>query len=237
MINRTSIVFFMFIAFAFHKSRAQTVLLQVDRAIDSISSKRGPNLDKFAHGFIYIGCIAGDDKSGARIMYGPSVEFGGGARKKYKISPLYSLGWEIGVQEKIFKLKEESGKILPDTLINDVERMEFWSTYLSFYNRFNFDNHRGNYMGTFFDIGISGGWDFAITHVTKNELPNGSKITTQITSLPYVNRFTANAFARIGLSHVSAYATYRLTDLFRPAYHFPELPALSFGIELAIFRN
>jgi hypothetical protein len=236
-IKKTIGLLFLFSIGFVDSGAAQTMILEVSRSADTIPTKRGPNLQKFSHGYINFGFIAGADEPGAKIIYGPSVEFGAGARKKYKISPLFSLGWELGANEKIFKLKQENGKSTPDSAINDVERMDYTSAYISFYNRINFDTHRGNYMGTFLDLGINGEWDFSISHIIKNTLPDGSKITSQITGLPFVNNINYQVFARLGKSHLSWYVAYRLSKLFKPIYHDPELPALSTGIDLGIFSN
>jgi len=230
-------IFLTVLCFAVNQSFGQTVLLEVDRSTDSIAPTRGPNLKKFSYGFLYFGFVAGEDKPGAKIIYGNSVDFGIGARKKYKISPLYSLGWELGSDTKIFKLKQSDGKIFPDTILNNAERIEYSSLYISFFNRFNFDNKRGNFMGTFLDVGINGEWDLSITHIIKNSLPDGSDIQSTISGLPYVNRFNYNMFARLGRSHLSVYASYRLSKLFKSSYSFPELPALTIGLDLGIFRQ
>lgn len=214
---------------------AQTVLLSVDRGTDSIPEQRGPNLKKNSHVFFNFGLVAGEDKPGSRIIYGSSVEYGFGVRKKYKFSPLYSLGWELGLNGKVFKLKQDNGKTFPDTLLNDVERMDYGTASVAFYNRFNFDPHRGNFMGTFLDLGFKGGWDFQVTHVIKNDLPGGSKIKSEITDLSYTNSFHYAVFARIGRSHLALYASYRLSKLFKSSYGYPELPRTTVGLEAAIF--
>ena len=235
--SKTITTFFLFGLTGLFESRAQTVILSVDRSRDSIPGQRGPNLKKFSHVFFNFGFVAGADKPGERINYGTSIEYGFGVRKKYKISPVYSLGWELGLKGKVFKLKQEKGKTFPDTLLNDVERMDYESITISFFHRFNFDPARGNFMGTFLDLGIRGGWNYQIAHVVKNTLPDGSEIKSQITNLPYINHLDCEVFARIGRSHFALYASYRLTKLFKPSYAFPELPALTAGLELAIFRQ
>ena len=225
-------IIFLFCCFTLE---AQTVLLSVDRGTDSIPVQRGPNLKKISHVLFNFGFIAGADKPESPIIYGTSIEYGFGVRKKYKISPVYSLGWELIANGKIFKIKQQNGKTFPDTTLNDVERLDYYILNIGFYNRFNFDPGRGNFMGTFLDLGVKGGWNFQTTYVIKNDLPGGSKIKSEISGLPYVNHFNYDVFTRIGRSHISLYASYRLSKLFKPEYAYPELPSLTFGIEAAIF--
>ncbi|MCX6290924.1 MAG: hypothetical protein NT126_04095 [Bacteroidetes bacterium] len=232
-----SIVTILFLLFSLKTASGQTVLLSVDRERDSIPPERGPNLKKFSHLFLNAGFVAGPDNPGARIIYGTSVEFGAGARKKYKLSPLYSMGWEIGMNGKIFKQKQSEGKIFPDTILNRVERMEFSSVYISFFNRINFDVHRGNFMGTFLDIGIRGHINVLVTHLTKNDLPDGSKITSAMTNLPYTRDLFSDVFVRVGKNHFSLYASYRTSGMLRTVYHYPEPPAFTIGMDAGVFWN
>jgi hypothetical protein len=215
----------------------QTVLLQVDRAVDSLPSVRGPNLQKFSHFYFAAGFVLGADETGGKIIYGSSVNLAAGVRWKYKIGKVYSLGYETSFSYLDYKLDQVESKILPDTFLNDIERLDYLSFQLGFYNRFNFDPQRGNYMGYFLDLGIRGEWDYSIEHIRKNELPDGSEVKTSISALPYVNRLNYNLFARIGLNKLLMFVSYRMSDLFKSSYNLPETPRLIAGIELSIFRE
>jgi len=230
-------IFFIFFFIRLWPGFSQTMILQVDRAADSIPSTRGPNLKKFVHFFMYAGLVAGADETGARIKYFTSDEFGLGVRWKYKISAVYSMGFEWRFNYLSYNLDQKTGKILPDSILNDHEQMDYSSIQLCYYNRFNFDPKRGNYMGKYLDIGVRGDWNFGIDHVTTNSLPDGSEVSSDFSSLPYVNRFSYSVFGRIGLSKVLLYASYRMSDLFKSKYDYPELPRLTAGIELSIFRQ
>src|SRR6185369_1637111 len=96
---------------------------------------------------------------------------------------------------------------------------------------------RGNYLGYYFDLGIRGEWDHSIRHIIKNKLPDGSYARSSIKALPYVNRFNYHVVGRIGLNKILIYAAYRLSDLFKSKYDYPELPRLTTGIEISIFRE
>ncbi len=230
-------LFFIYFMLNLYASQAQTMILQVDRATDSIPSTHGPNKEKFIHFFMFVGFAAGADEAGARIKYFASDEFGLGVRWKYKISNIYSIGFEWQADYFEYKIDQKKGKILPDTILNDVERMDYSALKLGFYNRFNFNPKRGNYLGNYLDIGIRSEWDYVISHIIKNDLFDGSSIKSSISSLPYVNKINYSVFGRIGLNKVLFYASYRLSDLFKSKYNYPELPRLTAGIELGIFRQ
>jgi hypothetical protein len=182
------------------------------------------------------GFIASPDKPGARIYYGPSVNLAMGIRRKYKITSFYSLGYDIETQYTTYKFRQQKGKIVPDTVVNNISgRLDILSTGLGFYNRFNFDPGRGNFLGTFLDLGINGSWEFSVKAISKNKRDDGTVVKTSVRHLPYINNLNAKVYARIGFSHLSVYGSYRLTDLFKPSYNYPEMPRIIAGVELAIF--
>lgn len=221
--------------FAGLSANSQTVLLNVDRKSEGRISDRGPNLKRFTHFFLRGGVFVSEDKAGARIIYGPSVNLAFGVRKKFKISNIYSLGYEIENQYTDYKFKQEKGKTVPDTVINDVGRLDYSSIALGFYNRFNFDPGRGNFFGKFLDIGIVGEFHYSIKSIVKNDQPDGTLDKTITRHLKYVNNANAKVYARIGYSHLSLFASYRLLEIFKPSYGYPDLPRIVAGIDLAIF--
>src|SRR6185436_4619671 len=103
------------------------------------------------HFFLSAGFVTGADKPGARIKYGTSIELASGVRWKYKISNVYSLGYELRINYFEYKLKQQPGKKLPDSLLYDVERMDFYCVRAGFFNRINLDPQRGNYLGYYID--------------------------------------------------------------------------------------
>jgi hypothetical protein len=215
---------------------AQTVLLNYDKTNEVKPSIKGPNLKKFAHVIFRAGFLVDEDKPGARIIYGPSVNLAIGVRRKYKITSFYSLGYDVESQYTVYKLKQKQGKILPDTILNNVVgRMDYSTIGLGFYNRFNFDPGRGNFLGTFLDIGIMGTFDFSVKSISKNKQDDGTIVKTIIRLLPYVNNLNSKVYARLGYSHIALYASYRITDLFKSSFNYPDLPRLVIGIELAAF--
>ena len=213
-------------------STAQTILLSVDNTKDK-STEIGRNLKRHNQLFFRLGFVEGIDKPGARIIFGKSIDFSFGFRKRYKISSLYSLGFETEIQSRSYKFKQTVEKRFPDTIINKSQSLNYGNLGLGFFSRFNFDPHRGNFLGTFLDLGIVGNWHLGTHEFTENKLSNGTTVTKSISDLDYVKKLSTSAYVRIGFSHVSVYGSYRLTDLFKDAYKYPDLPRLVIGIELS----
>jgi hypothetical protein len=217
-------------------SGGQTVLLQVDRTKDNINLERGPNLKRHHQFVLRGGFLASNDYEGARIKYGSSVNLSFSFRKKYKIGSVYSLGFDIDNQYTDYKLKQEKGKVLPDTIINDIsERLDYYTLGAGFYQRINFDPGRGNFLGFFLDLGVMGEWYYSIKDISKNKLTDGSTLKEVKKSLPYVNMVGAKIYSRIGFGRSAFYGSYRITDLFKADYNYPDLPRFVLGLELAVF--
>ena len=215
-------------------STAQTILLSVDNTSEK-AIEVGPNLKRHNQLFFRFGFIEGKDKPGARIIFGKSTDFAFGFRKRYKISSLYSLGFETELQARNYKFKQTVEKTFPDTIISKSQSLNYVNLGLGFFNRFNFDPHRGNFLGTFLDIGIVGSWHFSTHEFSENKLSNGTTETKMIGDLAYVKKLSASVYTRIGFSHVSIFSSYRLTELFKETNKYPDLPRLVLGIELSAF--
>lgn len=227
----------LFIALIFGTARytdAQTVLLHIDRSTDSLASKHGPNLHSYIFPFLKFGWVAGTDAKGARIKYGSSVDMALGMRKKYKAGSVYSAGWDIQLNYQAFKLRQDSGKIVPNNILNKTERIDFSSLRIGLFNRFNFDPGRGNIIGKYMDIGVTAEWCYVVKNITKNDLPDGSYVKAEAKNQPYYTDLNAYGDIRIGTNRIALYGTYRFTDVFRPRFNFPELPRINIGLELSL---
>jgi len=224
------------LASVFSGAEAQTVLLQKEPERETLLKESGPNYRKFNHLFIRGGILASSDKPGARIIYGTSVNLGFGLRKKYKVSPVYSFGFDIELAYTDYKLRQSSGKAVPDSSLNNIaQRIDYSVFGIGFFNRFNLDPNRGDFMGVFIDVGIMGELNYSIKTITKNKLPDGTIEKVVLRKLPYTNTWNSKLFARLGYSHGSVYASYRLMNLFDKESNFPDMPRLIVGIELGVF--
>ena len=213
---------------------AQTVLLHVDRATDSLASNTGPNLAKFHHVFIGIGSATGTNNPGAEIITPVSTSFFFGVRAKYKFSRIFSGGYDLTAMNQIYKIKQKVGKVLPDSVNHHVGRIQLSSIGISVYQRTNLDPGRGNTMGTHIDLGVRGGWILDARYIFKDNHPDGD-LKGRIKNLRYTQDFDAAILVRIGFSKFSIFGERRLTDVFKKSFGYPELPLYHFGFEQALY--
>jgi len=169
------------------------------------------------------------------VIYGSCLEYGLGLRQKYKVGAVYSAGWEAALNMLYIKMEQSQGKTFPDTLMHKMNRFDVSSLRFGLFNRINFDPHRGNTLGTFLDLGISGEWRPRARTVTKDDQPDGSLLKTTVKDLPYVNDFGASLYFRFGIGKLAFYVNYFLTDYFNSKSTYQELPRTTVGIDLAAF--
>lgn len=212
-------------------STSQNVLLKQDVLADTASSNNGPNKANYFHTYFSYGLPVAENFTGADIIIGRSANFNFGLRYKRKISNFYALGLELFYEGNEFNLKQNNDKILLDTTQHDRERLRFNQFGIGFYNRFNF-GRRGDAIGNFIDIGAYGEWVFNMTHVTKDEMPDGSKVKVKTRKLGYEEPLAYGVLVRIGFNRFVLFGKYRLSDFLKEKHGYPELPHINTGIQI-----
>lgn len=214
---------------------SQEILLQQDVKADSIRPTRGPNLRNFTQGYIGFGFPVYTNEALNYTKPGTSIDFNFGLRYKRRITNYLAAGLDLGITTAAYKIKQKSPKTVPDTVVNDKEKIQISSLVGSGYMRINV-GRRGNYIGNYLDLGAYAGWNFQKKHKTTNENEAGEKIRETTTKLKYVENFSYGLLARIGISRYALTASYRLSDIFKTSYAIPELPRLMVGVEVGLFK-
>ena len=162
-----------------------------------------------------------------------------GYRFKRKINNIYSLGWIINCNLKSFDIKQNALKIFPTNIISEKEKLLTRNLALGLYNRFNFGK-RGNYIGNFIDVGANFEWNFYPTFVINNKNIFNASLsgnTKQIQSnLKFNNASNYCIAAALGFNKYVIYSTYRLSNIFRNSFNFPELPRFIVGLQLGLHQ-
>lgn len=213
--------------------QAQQVMLSEDVAIDSTIAKRGPNRKHYTHTFMSFGLAADAGSAGAKVVQ-PRVDyFNFGIRYKRRLAEHFAFGFDIAYGVEDYRLKQEAGKKLPDTLLNSRERMIFNNFTTGLYMRFNFGK-RGNQLGKYLDLGGYGNVVFGHTHFLKNKLADGSTVRARITGLNYYQLLNYGLSARIGLKKLVLFGQYRVSNMFYGDKNLPELPRILAGVQFVL---
>jgi hypothetical protein len=213
--------------------RGQDLLL-VDTVADySQLDKTGPNLSHYAHAYFGLGLNIPLSDTTASILIPSSYYTNFGIRYKKKICNYFAVGADLTYTFSRYKLKQDSAKIIPDTILHKKEYLNFNKLGIGVYTRFNFDK-RGNKMGTFLDLGATGEWNMTATNLTKDKINDYRVIVRNKGMKPY-EPFTYSVFARFGINRYVLTATYRLSSMYKSDYYKKELPPFSIGLEIGFF--
>lgn len=208
---------------------AQTVILDVEPDLDSISKKFGPNRRHFMHLFVGFGVNIGPQDPDARLRLPASSVFDVGLRYKLKFSHTLSGVADLGVLNLTYDLLQEKGKAIPDTILHDREWFTAQNFRLSAYLRINF-GERGDRVGNFIDLG--GGLLARIRsqYNTRDELASGEIQEVKLTKLKTITPVQYFTEFRFGLNRWVFFAQRRMTPFFTDASGYPHMPAYSVGL-------
>jgi len=215
---------------------SQDILLQQNVKADTVRPTRGPNLKNFLQGYVGLGFPLHTNEELSYTRPGVSTCFDLGMRYKRRFTNYLAMGLDLGINSTSYKIKQNGSKTVPDTLINEKEKIQINTAESAAWLRINV-GRRGNAIGNYLDMGAYGGWNFQKKHKTTNKNGDGEKVKVLTSNLKYVGNFSYGLLARIGVNRFSLTARYRVSDIFNSSYAMPELPRLTVGIEVGLFKN
>ena len=216
-------------------AECQHILLKKETKDYAVVDKRGPNLSLYTMRYINFSNRIGTNLPGAEIRHLAIHDVNFGLREKLKISNRFSCGLALNMHFAYYPIRQNNDKIMPDTVIFKRQQIRLTSPGVEGYFRINFDKRRGNYLGGFMDI--AGRAEFnALNSVRNVYFDETVKIIENKSRNPFIEPFTAYEIVRGGYNFFSITASYRITNLFKKAYLFPELPPYTIGIEFNTFR-
>ena len=232
--SKTCILFF--ILFFGGIARAQEVVLN-NTLSDTTQKKQGPNLKVFRQVWVQTSFFTPYENNSLQ-KFPASYHVGFGYRVKYKLNKTFSWGWGLSYQYNHHRLN--SFLIFPTYNLQNVTKQKLLQRQLGgeLFYRTNFGN-RGNIIGRFVDVGITGGLNIVNTfrYVLDEKDQQGKKIgeTTINTrktgkTLPYYYGLTG----RIGINRIALTGEFRLSRIFKTSENLPELSPLRVGLQLAI---
>lgn len=225
-------IFILTLSFSFSGS-AQTVLFE-DKAVvpDTIRSNWGPNSKHFIQGTFGFAWPVSPSGTGAPLRYFVSGEINLGIRYRRQWASWFSTGAELKYNADIYRLKQIAGKTLPDSTLNDKERIGFQSFQAGLFLRFNLGK-RGDRLGTYLDVGPYGDLYFISKHRRRNDMPNGEREIDITRRLEFAPIGGYGVRARIGIESFLLTVSYRISDLLDDSFTYPQLPRWKVGMEFA----
>ena len=214
---------------------SQTVLMEEKVKDYMLLGKNGPNLKRFDYLNFGIGLIIPVNDTAAKILVPSSYYFTIGYRHKTKINNYLAVGLDVNFNYSQFALRQDSRKIMPDTIMHGKQHLNFYKFGLGGYLRFNFDK-RGNSLGKYIDLGALADITVSAINYTKDR-SNGYTIKTYNRGMKPYETFNYNLIARLGFNKLVLSASYRMLSVYKKDYYKngTELPPLSVGLEVALF--
>jgi len=219
---------------------SQEVIIDEDVS-ERYSSNKGPNERHYGHFYLGIGAIPDfDEETGSKINFWRSGNIVFGYRYKLKLLSFYAWGFDASYSQHNYFMGDDSDNpynpLNPLTLTTDEKKYVITNNdfSLEFYQRINFGK-RGNSLGYYLDLGVSGQWNFMVKELVKQELDSNQayyKKSRDVRRNPRYNEpFGYSAVGRIGIERWVIYGVYRISDYFNDDYVIPELPRLSVGAQ------
>ena len=200
----------------------------------------GENRRWFVHVNYGVAWHLGPAAQGAAVLP-RSLNYYWGFRTKLKLVKWDALCLDINIGQERWNMRQESAKLLPDSILHKAERLQFNYLQGKLVNRINFNRHRGNVIGTYLDFGVYGNWLYRNLHITKDKLtvPGfDSKVRTErAVGIPYMEPIQYGFTVRFGSENFALETCYRMSNYFKPFEQrsLPELPRLWFGFVVSVY--
>ncbi|MEY4110156.1 MAG: hypothetical protein RLZZ46_510 [Bacteroidota bacterium] len=217
-------------------SQAQEIVVNQNLA-DTAQKKRGPNLKVFRQSWIQLSFFTPFQNNAAQSFTG-SYHLGIGHRVKYKLNRTFSWGWGLAFHFNHHRLK--GVEVLANYPVSGSRKEKFLQRQFAgeLFFRTNFGK-RGNVIGKFLDIGVSGGyntWNTFRIVMDEKDL-QGNKVAETTINLRKTNKaipYSYGLIARIGINKFVISGEWRLSELFKSEAALPELSPMKIGIQLGL---
>lgn len=212
---------------------AQTIVMQNLNPMKPYQEKtQGENLKHYSHMFMGVGVVTPAGASTDDIYFGKSLTFDIGFRYRYRVSNFFHIGNDITYYRQVNSLNRNGMHKVYDGANHDRESIIQNEFRISPFIRFNLTPKRGNYLGTYIDLGGYVGWNFIPVFKVVDKGNSGNvKMKYTRSYDPNQNRYDYGITARVARNKYILFATYRLSDIMKKSEH-PEIPRLSAGIQL-----
>ena len=213
---------------------SQTILMQNTNPLEPYQTKNdGENRKHLRQGFIGFGIVAPVGAKNDDTYFGKSLVFDFGFRYRYRVSNFLNLGSDLSFYTQGNRLDHSGMHKIYDGLTHDRENIIQNEIRVSPFLRFNLTPKRGNYLGTYIDLGGYLGWNFLPVFKATDTGHNGNEEMMYTRNFdPNQNRYDYGVTGRIARNKLLLFATYRLSDIMKRSEQ-PSLSRLAAGVQFA----
>lgn len=212
---------------------AQTIVLQNTDPMEPYKVKtKGPNLKNYSQMFLSFGIVTPVGATNDDTYFGNSLVFDIGFRYRYRVSNFFNIGNDLSFYRQGNRLNHSGMQKVYDGMVHDRETIIQNELRISPFFRFNLSPNRGNFLGTYLDLGGYLGWNFLPVFKAVDSGNSGNEKMKYTHNFdPTQNRYDYGVTGRIARKKFLLFANYRLSDIMKKS-EYPSLPRLAAGIQL-----
>jgi hypothetical protein len=189
------------------------VLRKVPKNHDQIPTW-GANRTHFIQGVFGVGFYTPIGVANPDFKFGPSYDISFGAIYRYKIANSFNIGTSLSIAGQAIALNDVGMVKSWDNTIHSKASLSNSLFILKPFLRFNLSPKRGDYLGTFVDIGGFGSWNFYPVAMFTDKR-NGERYVQMYQQDKQQERFQYGFFASVGRDWFRLEASYHLTNMLK----------------------
>ena len=214
---------------------SQTIIMQDASPMEPYEVKtNGPNLKNYGHWFIGFGAVMPVGAQSDNTIFGKSLLFELGYRYRYRVSNFFNTGFDVSYYIQGNRLNHSGMEKVYDGMVHDRANIVQNELRFSPFLRFNLTPKRGNYLGTYIDLGGYIAWNFIpVFRAVDNRSSYNEELKYPRQYDPMQKRNEYGLTGRIGRNKLIVFAHYRISDLLKNS-DLPDLPRLAVGIQFGL---
>jgi hypothetical protein len=174
----------------------------------------GPNRAHHIQGYFGVGIYTPLAVTNPDFTFGRSWNFSLGVIYRYRIANFINSGFALGIASQSIALNNSGMVKSWDNQVHSKAKLFNSVLTVKPFLRFNLSPKRGDYLGTFIDVGGFGTWNFFPTAVFTDEV-NGEKYIQTYQKDKEQERFHYGAFASVGRDWFRLEGSYHLSNILK----------------------
>ena len=107
---------------------------------------------------------------------------------------------------------------------------------VAIFDRFNFYKRRGDFLGTFLDLGVYYDYNFSIDRSFElKPAANGEIQTIRYSKIDYIEKNNYGFLVQFGINRYVIFGKYRISNLTKDKTLFKEMPRITAGVQIGLF--
>jgi hypothetical protein len=217
---------------------SQEIVLEKNLSKSVLFQKSGINHNHFGYVVSNYSLYLLKKNDDLHVIPAKSHTFSAGYRWNHRVYRIFSMGFTGSYLYEVFALKQETGKIFPNSILHQREKVQKHSMATEIYSRVTLKKEYDQ-LGVYLDIGAYGSLSLATRHKMhdKNNDPAylGSTRDVTLKKLDYIEPFNYGVLFRLGRNRFSFFTGIRMSRWLKNSYDFAQPPKTSLGLDISLY--